>query len=376
MTIVAEERAPAPITVITGGVDTHADAHVVAAIDQVGRELGWSSFPTTPVGYLELQTWLASFGTLGLVGVEGTGVYGAGLTRALSGAGIRVVEVDRPDRKSRRHQGKSDPIDAYAAARAALSGRADGTPKTRDGSVEMISTLRVAHRSAVKAKAAAQTQLKALIKTAPEPLRSDLRALSGSALLHRCAGLRPARGEAPNPSPFARRAPRPGQLADPTAACKRALSVLAQRISALADEISALDDDLEPLVVTTAPSLLALFGVGIDVASQLLATAGDNPERLRSEAAFAHLCGVSPLPASSGKTSRHRLNRGGDRQANHALWRIAMCRLRYDPATRAYRDRRAKEQKTNKDITRCLKRYIAREVYGALLADNPAGGAP
>ncbi len=369
MTIVADERASAHVVEVTGGVDTHADVHVAAAIDQVGRELGWASFPTTPAGYEDLAEWLGGFGRVGLVGVEGTGVYGAGLTRALAAGGLKVVEVDRPDRKSRRDQGKSDPIDAYAAARAALSGRAEGTPKTRDGAVEMIRTLRVARSSAVKAKAVALTQLKALVKTAPEPLRSELRLLDGAELLTRCAGLRAARGAAPNPSPFAKRPPRPGTLADPTAACKRALSTLARRIDALAEEIAELDDDLEPLVAATAPTLLALYGVGLDVAGQLLTTAGDNPERLRSESAFAHLCGVAPIPASSGKTNRHRLNRGGDRGANNALWRMAMVRLRYDPATRAYRDRRAKEQKTNKDIMRCLKRYLAREVYRALLAD-------
>jgi len=366
MTIVAEKHAPVHVI---GGVDTHADAHVVAALDQLGHELGWASFPTTPAGYTDLERWLGDFGPVDLVGVEGTGVYGAGLTRSLSAGGLRVVEVDRPDRKARHRQGKSDPIDAYAAARAAQSGRADGTPKTRDGSVEMIRTLRVARNGAVKARAVALTQLKALIKTAPEPLRTDLRDLDGAGLLHRCAGLRAARGAAPTPSTFAKRKGRPGPLSDPTAACKRALASLARRIAVLGEEIADLDDDLEPLITETAPRLLAMFGVGLDVAGQLLATAGDNPERIHSESAFAHLCGVAPIPASSGKTSRHRLNRGGDRHANQALWRIAMTRLRFDPATIAYRDRRAKEQKSNKEILRCLKRYVAREVYSALMAD-------
>jgi len=371
MTIVAEKHAPVHVT---GGVDTHAEVHVAAALDQLGHELGWASFPTTPAGYSDLERWLRAFGSVAVVGVEGTGVYGAGLTRALSAGGLRVVEVDRPDRKDRHRQGKSDPIDAYAAARAAQSGRADGMPKTRDGMVEMIRTLRVARNGAIKARAVALTQLKALIKTAPEPLRSDLRDLDGAVLLHRCGGLRPARGIAPTPSLFAKRKPRPGALVDPTAACKRALASLARRISLLSEEIADLDDDLEPLVTATAPRLLALFGVGLEVAGQLLATAGDNPERIRTESAFAHLCGVAPIPASSGKTTRHRLNRGGDRQANHAMWRIAMCRLRYDPATIAYRDRRAKEQKSNKEIMRCLKRYVAREVYSALMVGAARSG--
>jgi hypothetical protein len=376
MTIVADNNVPAQVLEVTGGVDTHADAHVAAALDHLGRELGWTSFPTTAVGYTALADWLAGFGPVGVVGMEGSVVYGAGLSRSLNEAGMAVVEVDRPDRKARRHQGKSDPLDAYAAARAALSGRATGTPKTRDGAVEMVRTLRVARTSAVKARAVALTQLKALIKTAPDPLRAQLRHLDGAALLAACARLRPARGPAPQMSPFAKRKPRPGVLADPTAAAKRALGTLARRIEVLDTEVADLDDDLEPLITATAPTLLGLFGVGLDVAGQLLVTAGDNPERLHGEAAFAHLCGVAPIPASSGKTTRHRLNRGGDRHANHALWRIAMGRLRYDPATQAYRDRRAAEQKTNKDIMRCLKRYIAREVYRAITTDALAKISP
>jgi transposase len=353
---------------VVGGVDTHAEMHLAGVIDLVGRELGHAAFPTTPEGYVELLEWLGQHGGLVLVGVEGTGMYGAGLTRVLQAAGVVVVEVDRPDRKARRFQGKSDPIDAYAAARAALSGRASGTPKTRTGSVEMVRQLRVARAGAVKAKTIAWNELKALIKTAPAPLREQLRGLDGARLLDRCVGLRPARGPVPYHSPFAKRR-RPGVLVDPTAACKRALSVLARRIRTLEAEIADLDDDLRPLIEQTAPTLLAMYGVGLDVAGQLLATVGDNPDRLASEAAFAHLCGVAPIPASSGKTNKHRLNRGGDRAANHALWRIAMVRLRYDERTKAYRDRRAAEQKTNRDIMRCLKRYIAREIYDAILTD-------
>ena len=353
---------------VAGGVDTHDEVHVAAVIDTVGRELGHKTFPTTPAGYADLEAWMADRGAVVVIGVEGTGMYGAGLTRHLTAAGVTVVEVDRPDRKARRFQGKSDPIDAYAAARAALSGRAGGTPKSRVGTVEMIRTLRVARSGAVKAKAVAWNQLKALIKTAPDQLREDLRHHDGAALLDRCTGLRASRGPAPHHSRHAKRH-RPGVLIDPTAATKRSVAVLARRIRALETEIADLDDDLEPLITQTAPTLLGLFGVGLDVAGQLLATAGDNPDRMTSEAAFAHLCGAAPIPASSGKTTRHRLNRGGDRAANNALWRIAMSRLRYDERTKAYRDRRAAEQKTNKEIMRCLKRYIAREVHRALMAD-------
>jgi transposase len=368
MTIIADS-ARQLLVQVTGGVDTHADVHVAAAIDPVGRELGHASFVTTPAGYAELLGWLQGFGPVGMVGVEGSGVYGAGLTRVLQAAGVQVVEVDRPDRKARRYQGKSDPIDADAAARAALSGRASSLPKTRTGTVEMIRTLRVARSSVVKARAVSLNQLKALLKTAPAALREQLRELDGVRLLAACAALAPARGPAPTPSRQAKRPPRPGLLLDPTAACQQTLAVLAKRVQALTAELAALDQDLAPLLAQAAPNLLSSYGVGPQVAGQLLVTAGDNPQRLGSEAAFAHLCGVAPIPASSGRTSRHRLNRGGDRAANHALWRIAMTRLRYDPRTRAYRDRRATQQLSNKEILRCLKRYIAREVYRAILAD-------
>jgi transposase len=236
------------------GVDTHAEVNVAAVIDHVGRELGHASFATTPAGHRELHAWIGAFGSVMVVGIEGTGVYGAGLARHLAAGGVRIVEVDRPDRKSRRFAGKSDPIDAYAAARAALSGRASGTPKTRDGNVEMIRVLRVARSSAVKARAVAITQLEAVIKTAPDKLRSELRDLDGATSVTRCAGLRCNRGPAPTPSPFAKRAPRPGRLDDVTAATKRTLASLARRIHRHSDDISELDDDLDQLVAETASS--------------------------------------------------------------------------------------------------------------------------
>ena len=362
---------------VAGGVDTHADFHVAAVIDHVGRELGHASFATTTAGYLELHSWLAEHGTVTVVGVEGTGVYGVGLARSLTAGGIHVVEVDRPDRKARRFDGKSDPLDAYAAARAALSGRASGTPKSRDGNVELIRVLRVARSSAVKGRAVAITQLKAVIKTAPDDLRDQLRTLDGATLVNRCAGLRPARGEAPTPSPHAKRKPRPGRLADITAATKCTLATLARRIHQFSEEIADLEDDLDSLVAETAPTLVAMFGVGTDIAGQLLATVGDNPDRIASSAAFAHLCGAAPIPATSGRTqNRHRLNQGGDRHANCALYRIAMSRLRYDQRTQDRRDELRALGKTNKDIMRILKRAIAREVYQAIKIDlvNPEIG--
>jgi transposase len=376
MTMLAEARPPVDATGVTVGVDTHADIHVAAVIDYLGRHLGQSSFGTDVAGFKALLAWASAFGSITAAGVEGTGAYGAGLSRFLTGEGVTVIEVDRPDRKTRRDEGKSDPIDAYAAARAVASGRASGTPKTRTGDVESVRVLRVARTSAVRARARALTQLKALILTAPDALRAQLRSLDGTRLVTTCARLRPTREEPPVPSPFAKRVPRPGRLTDPTAATKRSLASIAARIQALEDEIAELDDDLHTLLTPLAPTLLAINGVGLDGAGQLLVTAGDNAERFTSEAAFAHLCGVAPIPASSGKTAgKHRLNRGGDRAANAALYRIALCRLRHDPATRAYVARRTATGKSKKDIIRCLKRYIAREVDAAIQTDlNPRSG--
>lgn len=359
-----------PAVSIAVGIDTHADINVAAVIDQVGRQFGHASFDTTPVGHRQLEAWARSLGEVNIVGIEGTGVYGVGICAHLRASGLRVVEVDRPDRKSRRFEGKSDPIDAYAAARAALSGRATGTPKTRDGNVEMIRVLRVARTSAIKARAVALTQLKAVIKTAPEPLRSQLRDLDGATLLSRCRGLRASRGPVPTPSPHTKRPPHPGRLCDPTAATKATLARLANRIADLDSELCDIDNDLDQLTTETAPTLVGLFGVGTDVAGQLLTTVGDNPDRIGTSAKFAMLCGVAPIPASTGKTAnRHRLNRGGDRGANAALYRIAMCRLRYDERTRAYRDRLRSQGKTTKEAIRIIKRAIAREVYQAITAD-------
>lgn len=336
---------------ITGGVDTHADTHTAAALDPAGRLLGHCQFPTSPAGYTALLAWLRTFGEVVLVGIEGTGAYGAGLALHLRGAGITLVEVDRPDRATRRHLGKSDPVDAEAAARAAQSGRATGVPKHRDGQVEALRVLRVARRCAVAQRADAQRRIKTLIITAPDTVRSALRELSDRELITHCASRRPDRAA----------------VADPATALVIALRSLARRHQQLTTEIDDLDTLIGPLVEQINPALCALSGVGPDVAGQLLVTAGQNPQRLRSEAAFAMLCGAAPLPASSGRTLRHRLNRGGDRQANAALYRIVLSRLRWDPRTQAYAQKRTTEGLSKKEIIRCLKRYIAREVYTALL---------
>lgn len=334
---------------VIGGVDTHGRTHHGAVIDSVGRALADREFPATAGGYRDLLDWMRSHGRLDTVGVEGSGAYGAELARVLTGAGIRVVDVDRPDRKTRRLRGKSDPIDAYAAAAAVLSGRAAGIPKSRDGVVESVRVLRSARRSAVKARTQAINQIRGLLVSAPAVLRESTTGVSRARLIGVLAGLRPG-----------------PDLADPLTATKTALRRLARRYQGLDTEITELDAQITPLLQQAAPELLALFGVGPDTAGQLLTTADDNPARMRSEAAFAHLAGVAPLPASSGRTHRHRLNRGGDRAANHALHTITLVRMRYDPRTRAYVTRRTQQGLSKKEIMRCLKRFIAREIYRTL----------
>jgi transposase len=335
-----------PTRPITGGVDTHLDVHVAAALDDIGGLLGVETFEASRAGNDKMIAWLESFGPVVLVGVEGTGSYGAGLARALAAASIAVVEVDRANRQLRRRQGKTDPNDAVEAARAAQGGRALGQAKSRDGNVEAIRALMVAKDSAQSTKVKTLNQIRHLSFTAPDELRERLRPLSAIVLPTEAAALRPRAGSDPV-----------------TFATKTALRILGRRVLALNDEKKILNGLLGELVAATGPDLLALNCVGVDSAARLLVAAGDNPQRLRSEAAFAHLCGVAPIQASSGKTIRYRLDRGGDRRANHALWRIAFTRMGKDDHTRAYVTRRLAEGKTKPEILRVLKRYIAREVY-------------
>jgi transposase len=336
--------------IVVGGVDTHGQTHHAAVLDGVGRELGDREFPATAAGYVALLGWLLEFGELARVGVEGTSSYGAGLVRHLRTCGIVVVEVDRPDRRTRRARGKSDPIDAYAAARTALAGARPVMPKAGDGIVEAIRMLRLTRRGAVKARTATINQLKALLVTAPPEIREPLAGLSTAVLIPTCMALRPA-----------------GSVADPAHAVRLALRRLARRYQFLSTEIRLADAELRGLVSMAAPGMLTRLGVGVEVTGQLLTTVGDNPDRMRSEAAFAHLCGVAPIPASSGKTRRHRLNRGGDRQANNAVYTVVLARLRLDDRTRAYALRRTAEGLSKREIIRCLQRYVARELYHTLV---------
>ena len=355
MKTIGAERPGTTEAAVVLGVDTHLDLHVAVALDHLGRRLGEASVPTTAKGYEELLRWAEGFGPVGCAGIEGTSSYGAGLTRHLRARGIEVLEVERPEhrrRSSRRNLQKSDPSDAEAAARAVLAGETSGVPKSGEGRVEMIRALRSVRRSAVKARTQAANQLQALRVTAPEQLRRHrLRELSTKELVSVAARFRLGDG-----------------LRDVASATRFALRSVARRYEALSEEIAELEAHLDRLVAQAAPELVSLPGIGTDSAATLLVAAGDNPRRLGSEASFASLCGVSPIEASSGKVVRHRLNRGGNREANRALYMTCLSRMRRDQRTQKYVARRTQEGKGKREIIRCLKRYIAREVYRVLVS--------
>ncbi|MBF6063545.1 IS110 family transposase [Nocardia terpenica] len=337
---------------MTVGVDTHLDIHVAVALDQFGRKLDTIGVPTNGNGHRRLLEWTRSLGVPGQFGIEGTGSYGVGLTRYLRRHGIDVVEVIRPARQKRRLSGKSDALDAEAAARAVQAGTVLGQAKSQDGAVEMIRALRVARKSAMHARTNAANQLHAIVVTAPEQLRDRLRGLPITKLVETATRFRP------------------GTIGTLEAASKLALKSLAGRYRNLSEEITSLDAEIEHLAHQAAPNLFQVKGIGADTGAALLIAAGDNPDRLRSEAAFAHMCGAAPIPASSGKTTRHRLNPGGNREANRALHMLAINRLSYDPRARSYAARRTAEGKSKKEIIRCLKRYLAREIFRALTSGN------
>ncbi len=332
---------------VFGGVDTHADVHVAAAVDTNGGMLGIESFPTDEAGYRSLTDWLCGFGPVVKVGVEGTGSYGVGLARHLHREGVVVVEVDRPDRQKRRKLGKSDPIDAEAAARAALSGTARVTPKRRDGTVEQMRVLMIARRSARMQRNQTLNQLRQVVICAPDEIRTRFKDRYKTGLVSEAARMRPRKGSDPV-----------------TYTTYVVIRSLARRIKDLNDEMHTIDDALRGLIDQTAPSLLECYGIGAATAATLLITAGDNPDRLHTERSWAHLCGVSPVPAGSGKTSgRVRLNHGGDRQANAALYQIVLTRMSSDSETRNYVRRRRAEGLSTREIMRCLKRYVARQTF-------------
>lgn len=330
------------------GVDTHKFVHAAAALDDFGAVLATETFTADRAGYAELIDWARRLGHILTLAIEGTGSYGAGLTAAVRRSDIGVVEVMRTDRRDRRLRGKSDFLDAENAARAVLGGHASATPKTADGTVEMIRQVKIAKDVAVKARTAAMISLKTVIVNAPDELREQLQSLSKMALIRRCAALRPS------------------QVTTVEAATKHTLRSIARRWVALHEEIAEHEKLLAELIGQTAPQLSAAFGIGPDTAAEMLIVAGDNPDRISSEAAFAKLCGVCPIPASSGKTVRHRLNWGGHRQANAALYRAVIVRMQHHEPTKAYVARRTAEGKSKAEIIRCLKRFLAREIWALM----------
>jgi transposase len=339
---------------VVGGVDTHKDLHMAAVVDERDRVLGTECFASTRQGYRQMLAWMRSFGEVVRVGVECTGTYGAGLLRFLQKSGVTVLEVTTPDKTDRRKRGKDDVIDAQNAAHAAFAGTRTVTPKSRDGMIESLRVLKVCRKTAVAARRVALQMIQTTIVAAPDELREPLRTLTRMQLIRTLAAWRP-------------------DLTDyrqVASAYRITLKSLARRYLELHDEIADLDIMIATLVKELAPDLIARNSIGYESAAQLLLTAGDNPERLKSEASFAALCGASPVPASSGKITRHRLNRGGDRAANSALHIIAIGRLRTDPRTQTYVAKRIAEGHSKLEALRCLKRYIAREVFGLIRKRN------
>ena len=332
---------------VIGGVDTHKDLHVAAVVDEHNRVLGSQCFPTTRHGYKQMLAWMRSFGQLRRVGVEATGTYGAGLLRYLQNAGVEVLEVTTPDSGDRRKRGKNDDLDAQNAAHAAFAGKRTVTPKTRDGMIESLRVLKACRKTAVAARRVALQMIHNTVVCAPDELRDTLRKLTRMELIRTLAAWRPDLTDYRNVA----------------SAYRIALKSLARRYLELHDEIADLDAMIAAIVDELAPALVTRNSIGHASAAQLLLTAGANSERLHSEASFAALCGVSPVPASSGKTTRHRLNRGGDRAANSALHIIAIGRLRTDPRTKSYIAKRIAEGHSKLEAIRCLKRYIAREIF-------------
>lgn len=332
---------------VVGGVDTHKDLHVAAVVDERDQVISTRCFAATRQGYRQMLQWMRSFGELRRVGVESTGTYGAGLLRHLQAAGVEVLEVTTPDKQDRRRRGKDDDLDAQNAAHAAFAGKRTVTPKTRDGMIESLRVLKACRKTAVAARRVALQMIHNTIVCAPDELRDALRNLTRMQLIRTLAAWRPDLSDYRNVA----------------TAYRIGLKSLGRRYLELHDEIADLDAMIGAIVDELAPSLVARNSIGRESAAQLLLTAGDNSERIQSEASFAALCGVSPVPASSGKVTRHRLNRGGDRAANSALHIIAIGRLRTDPQTQAYVARRIADGHSKLEAIRCLKRYIAREVY-------------
>ena len=334
------------------GVDTHKHVHVAAVKDTIGGILATLTITTDAGGFKQLLEWASDFGKVLAFGIEGTGSYGATLTSFLRRHGHKVIEAGRPDRRTRRANGKSDTLDAENAARSVLAGFATATPKTADGAVEMIRQLKIAHDSAVADRTASMVTMKAMLVHGSDELRRETSRKTQIMLARHLAALRPR------------------VLESPDDALRHSLRSLARRWQQLDTEAKELSAMIEQLVTRTAPQLLEQFGIGVDTAAEILIVVGDNPERIRSEAAFAKLAGISPVPTGSGMTSgRHRINHGGHRQLNAAIYRTVIVRMRFHEPTIAYVARRTAEGKSKREIIRCLKRYVIREVYHLVKID-------
>ena len=338
------------------GVDTHKHVHVAAVMDTVGGILATLTITTDTGGFKQLLDWSSGFGKVLAFGIEGTGSYGATLTSFVRRHGHKVVEAGRPDRRLRRANGKSDTLDAENAARSVLAGFATATPKTADGAAEMIRQLKIAHDSAVSDRTAAMVTMKAMLVHGSDELRRETNRKTQIMLARYLAALRPRTLESPDD------------------ALRHSLRSLARRWQQLDAEAKEMSTMIEQLVTLTAPQLLEQFGIGVDTAAEILIVAGDNPERIRSEAAFAKLAGISPVPTGSGMTSgRHRINHGGHRQLNAAIYRTVIVRMRFHEPTIAYVARRTAEGKSKREIIRCLKRYVNREFYHLVKVDPRTG---
>lgn len=346
MTSVTDLREVVDVVI---GVDTHVSTHSAAAVDaRTGGVLGELTVETTAEGYAELVEFAAQHAALRAWAIEGTRGHGAGLTRRLERGEEVVVELDRPERATRRNGAKSDPLDAIRAAREALARGTLGTPRS-SGDRQALAVLLAARRSAVNASTDAQRQLFSLVIAAPEPIRERFRDKKTPAMIRAAANLRLNRAWDVE-----------------TTTTVVTLRSLARRARALTQEAAEHEKTIRAIVRSWRPDLLNQPGIGPIIAATVLC-AWSHPGRIHSEAAFAMLAGAAPIPATSGQiTTRHRLNRHGDRQLNRALHTIALSRIRYHETTHHYVARRTSEGKTTREITRCLKRYIARDLYRQL----------
>ena len=349
---------------VVAGIDTHEDTHTIALLDRVGAPVATATYRADPDGYRRAADFITSHGTCAAVGVEGTNSYGAGLRKHLQSRGLLVLEALRPKRQVRRMDGKSDPIDAAEAARSVLAGRGPSVPKDGNGHAEALRFLDAARAQLVRAMTALSNSAGDMLVTAPEAFRSRWGRGRAADALKRISSTT-ARGD--------------GIVEE---ALMAALKAMARQHRELDRQARQLERRMREILDEHAPASLTIYGAGTITAARLVAAAGDNPDRIRDEAAFAKLCGACPIPASSGRTNRHRLNRGGNRNANSALHRIALVRMSHPhPRTRDYIARKRAQGMGTKEIMRCIKRAICREAYRAIchperVQPPPDGGEP